>query len=475
MLVPQDLPADWDPLRLNHGTLASQAMKGLAVYGALMMLDPESGEPIPYFAESVESTDGLTWTIRLGEGLQFSDGTPYDADAVRFNIGRAQDPENRAWNAAEANEIAEMEVVDPLTLAVTLHEINTQWPKTLAIRFPFIASPTALDDKGEQFGEEPVGAGPFVLKEWRRDDLARLTRNPNYFEPDRPYLDELTFRVVPDPGQAYETLATGSADVYLSADEQLASEAEEAGLVVFHTPVNGSDNLTFNTERPPFDDVRLRRALAHAVDVSVVNDVWKSGFGEPAMTEFLETSPYHDSEGAPPEHDLPAAQALIDEIREESGSDIEFTILVNSARTRYAEVLQSQFSALDGVSVDIEVVSADESFPRALAGEFQAWVSTWVYRDPDPVLYNALKANSPLNLGNYTSPDMESALAATRSATTEAEARDAWQDVVQLMVRDQPWLRLLRPNIYHFLSSDVQGFEVHADGAALLDGVWMAS
>lgn len=136
------------------------------MYGALLNYDFDTGEIEPGMAESFTTEDGKTWTLKLRPGLTFTDGTPFDAAAVAFNWDRALDPALLSPSAAVAKTI-DWEVVDPTTLSVTAQDVNYQLDFGLTEALAYIASPTAIKEKGPDFGSNPVGAGPFTLTSWR--------------------------------------------------------------------------------------------------------------------------------------------------------------------------------------------------------------------------------------------------------------------------------------------------------------------
>src|SRR5438067_6079085 len=152
-----------DPITMQNSG-STDAIRGSAVYDMLLYSDLKTSTITPQTAESLTSADALVWTLKLHPNIKFSDGTPYDAAAVRFNWLRLQDPKNAAARATQANTIAQMDVVDAVTLKITLKSKNAVFPGVAAL-IPFIASPKAIQDKGSNYGNDPVGAGPFLLKQ----------------------------------------------------------------------------------------------------------------------------------------------------------------------------------------------------------------------------------------------------------------------------------------------------------------------
>src|SRR5436190_9296026 len=171
--------AGYDPILFaNSGN--SDGGVAFMLFDMLAYSDPKDGQVKPQTAESLTSTDAVTWTLKLRPNIKFTDGTDYDAAAVKFNWERLQNPANSATRAAQANLIQSMDVVDARTLKITLKAKNAVFPQAVAL-IPFIGSPTAINAKGANFRSDPVGAGPFTLKSWTRDSQAVFQRNPKYW------------------------------------------------------------------------------------------------------------------------------------------------------------------------------------------------------------------------------------------------------------------------------------------------------
>ena len=193
MLFYTEVAPTLDPIR-STASGGSDAQPMFALYGALVTLDPYTLEMEPLLAESLEPNDDFTvWTLTLRDGIVFSDGSPYDAAAVMDYWTRIGDPANASPAVSTAGTIASMEVVDPLTLEVTLVGPDAHFDKSIERHaFNWVPSSEAVA-AGHDFTNDPVGAGPFLLEEWVRDDHMSLVPNPDWIGSDGPYLDRYTF------------------------------------------------------------------------------------------------------------------------------------------------------------------------------------------------------------------------------------------------------------------------------------------
>lgn len=203
------------------------------------------------FAQSLETADnGATWTLELRPGLKFSDGTVFDAEAVAYNIARAANPDTGSPLRATAAQLV-TEVVGPTTLRIASAPANALLPMTMSQGLAFIASPTAVKKKGEDFGANPVGPGPFQVKEVEYGISWTFERNPHYetFAPGQPYLDGLEIISAQLAQAIINVLRTGQAQLHRPNNAQIIEMARDAGLTVVTPPQPSIGTLTFNTSR----------------------------------------------------------------------------------------------------------------------------------------------------------------------------------------------------------------------------------
>ena len=161
------------------------ASTSIPIFGTLLRQDPDKNEFVGQMADSFTTSDGKAWTLKLREGVKFSDGTAFDAEAVAFNWDRIKDPKTLS-PAARVTKDMTWKVVDPTTVSVTLKSTNYQFPWQLAKGLSMIGSPAAIKAAGADVGNKPVGAGPFTLKKWTRNSQIEYSRNPAYFETGLP-------------------------------------------------------------------------------------------------------------------------------------------------------------------------------------------------------------------------------------------------------------------------------------------------
>ncbi|WP_093086034.1 ABC transporter substrate-binding protein [Pseudonocardia oroxyli] len=443
---------------------------GFSLYGGLVLQDPATGDVSMSLAESLDSTDSLNWTLRLRPGLVFSDGTPFDAAAVKLNWERHGAPETTSSSLAQVKAIASTTVVDARTLRVTLAAPNGQWPRALAGNtINFIVSPSSIDTADTA----PVGAGPFTLKEWVRDDHMTLVRNPKYFDAPRPYLDQLVVRPIPDAGQRYNGLVSGQGQIeFNSADFESLAQATEAGYTTYTSKLSGGIAFVLNNSRAPFNDVRVRRAVMLGLDVALLNDLVQGGRAEVTKTISAPGTPFYDPAIAYPATDRAQAQQLLDQVSGEKGGPVTFTILVNPQNRTTAEGIQTLLSEYRNIAVSVKVMDSTQS--TVVQGDYDMGVSGNFFVDPEPKIYDSFHTGNPRNVSRYSNPTVDAALEKGRSSQDESERKAAYEIVQKGLIDDAATLSLWR--IPSSLTHDdtVRDVSTIEDGVLRTDLVWTA-
>jgi peptide/nickel transport system substrate-binding protein len=459
---------------LGRNSSGGGQLQLVPIYDMLAEVDA-SGNIKPRLAESVETEDALHWTVKLRAGLQFSDGTPLDADAVVAHWDRLSDPKTASPSRAEAQTIKSHTVVDARTIEVTLVERNGQWARYLMRGLGMIPSPTALEKLGEGFASAPVGAGPFMVKEFVRDDHLTLVRNPKYWDAPRPYLDEITYRPILNPQQRADTFDAGEGDVSWEViwSSQLAKWVDE-GRDVRIPPMSGGQGQVFNVTKPPVDDLRVRKALWLAYDVEDLNQKVNNGKAPIVDTLYVKESPFYNASAKAPTTDLAEAQRLIDEYTAEKGGPVKIEIMSTETARLLVETLQQQWSRLKGVEVTLSVDEPAEYQRRLLAKEFIISGGAVYGLDPEPYIYDFLHSKSAGNRGGFNSPAIDQALDAGRAAIDPQERKAAYAAFEKAFWAELPYLLTTRLAYATVVGDNVKDYRIIDDGLPDFTGVTVA-
>jgi peptide/nickel transport system substrate-binding protein len=477
-----DNHSSWDPIQLL-GIPSYDSPGSFAVFDTLFYDNPVTGQPVYRLATSMTSADGgTTWTLKLRPNVKFSDGTPFDAAAVQFNWQRAADPANRATPKvlAVAQPIQATQVVDPLTLKVTLKAADPNWNHRVGYVLATIGSPTAIKADPVGFGRHPVGAGPFLWKEWIPGDHMTFVRNPDYWEKGRPYVDQIVHRFIADETTKYNTFKTTPGSIDFSFSPDIIPQAKQEGYkVLTQTPNAGGWSIAFNNTKAPFTDPRVRQAISLAIDPAQFNTLRRGGDKALLITTIDKPgTPYYDKNLAMPKTNLQAAQKLVDQVVAETGKPIEFTL--NVFNTPYivtdAQVVQAQIAKLKNVNMTLNVVASTVIIASYATGNFQAFTSSNArWSDPAVDLPALFTTGSPSNYWRYSNPTVDSELAQLASATDQKTRSQLVSKIETQLIKDAPVAWYTRYASYTIPDKTIQNLTAYYDQRFLLDQVWLST
>jgi peptide/nickel transport system substrate-binding protein len=416
-----------------------------AVYDYLLKLGPK-GEIEPYLARSMDTSDGgLTWRMSLTPGVRFSDGTPFDAEAVIINTQRHIDKVSSPAHQL-TERIKSMRAVDPTTVEFTLTEPTGDFASAFAQPFSsgslaFVVSPAALAQYGDEIGEHPVGAGPFTFVDWVRDNRLVMAKNPDYWQEGLPHLDGLEFRPLPDTESRWASMANGDVDVVFGGYiVELSRAMADPNLTTYYATANGAEWVYFNFAKPPFDDHRMREAVVRAVNVDALSVSQYDNQLQPAKSVFGDDSPYHDpaASQAWPAFDPERAKQLVAEYRA-SGGNPDFTFKTSNApnRVAFGEFIQAQMAAI-GVNVQLQFYDLAQ-FSSAVVQSNDFQLTSWVggpWESPYPAVHRLFGTDGAGNYGKYSNPRMDELLDKALDTADPAERARIYQQVDLLANQD---------------------------------------
>ena len=457
-----------DPDQLDpHTTTSSFAFTVLEnIYNTLVQ--PASDLTMePALAESWEvSDDLLTWTFNLRQDVSFHDGTEFTAEDVVASFERIAE---EGENAFRLDAIEEYVIVDDHTVQF---ELNRVAPNLLEQIGPFAGlaiAPAAAIEAGT-LADEPVGTGAFQFVSFTPGDSVEIERNPDYWGGEVP-LDGIRFQVIPDEGVKLTSLETGEVDWIDSVPpEQVDGLAGRDDVVLGQVAGNDYWYMALNNDREPFDDERVRRAIAFALDIDVITEAAKFDAATPNETAIPETSFwYHDY--APFGHDPAQAETLL----EEAGvSDLTIDLMVSGEfpeTVTAAQIIESQLGAV-GITVEIR----DEDFSTWLAdqgeGEFDAFALGWLGNiDPDDFYYAQHHSEGAFNFHGFSDAELDTLLDDARVETDEDMRKELYDAAAERIVDQASYIYFYNPDIVTAWAPDVQGYEVAPHGQRRFNNV----
>jgi len=388
------------------------------------------GSVTPLLAERWEHTpDGKVYTFRLRPGVTFSDGSPLDAEVVKFAFDRARAPTstNKAKKAVWDN-VSSVTAHDARTVILTLNNADAALPFRLGENTAVILHPKTA----AQAATQPVGTGPYKLESWSKGSAVTLARWDGHREAARAKLRRVTFRFINDPSAQVAALLAGDIDGMprFGALQALAQFRSDPRFTVEVGSTAGKGLLAINNRRKPFDDVRVRRAIAHAIDRKAFIDGAQEGLGRPIGSHFAPTDAgYLDLTGRYP-HDVERAKALLREAGVSTPLNVTLTLPPPPYARKGGEIVAAQLARI-GIVAKIENVE----WAQWLAGPFKGNFDLTIINHVEPLDYATAYADPAYYFG-YDSASFRKRVAELASATSPATRGRLWREIQQQLADD---------------------------------------
>ncbi|WP_394691303.1 ABC transporter substrate-binding protein [Hoeflea sp.] len=320
----------------------ANVFEGLTRFGS-------DGSILPALAESWEiSDDGLTYAFKLREGVKYHDGSDFNAEDVKFSLDRARADDSTNAQKALFADIASVDVVDPVTVKVTLSKPNGSFLFNMAWGDAVIVAPETAADNAAK----PVGTGPFSFGEWVKGDRVDLVRNPDYWG-EAVGLDKVTFKFISDPTAAFAAMMAGDLDAFpvFPAPENLVQFEADPRFSVIIGSTEGETILAMNNKKAPLDNIKVRQAITHAIDRQAIIDGAMFGYGTPIGTHFAPHNPAYVDLTGQSAYDPEQAKALL---AEAGVSDLTLTLKLPppSYARRGGEIIAAQLREV-GIATEI--------------------------------------------------------------------------------------------------------------------------
>jgi peptide/nickel transport system substrate-binding protein len=446
------------------------------VFNTLVGLAPDFSI-VPELAEQWETRDdGWLLVLHLRRGVRFHDGTVFDAKAAKWNLDHRLDGTVNSPSRLQLAELIEsIDVQDDATLGIRLKGPAPSLLGMLAQREGFMISPQAAEKFGPRFGQNPVGTGPFIFREWITGNRIVVEKNANYWEPGKPYLDRVVFIQTSNPIVGIPRLLTRELDFAGALTPIDIRPLEgQSGIKLERSPGSRWLALQMRIDRPPFNNLKLRQAIAHALDrkrmVDIVMDgkaTIAEGFTPPGLWWFdpeLRSYPY----------DPAKAKALLAEIG--TMPDLQLTLSTQPVTLyqQISQLTQEQLKAV-GLSVRIEPVSVSDWYPQLIHGVINFLPIRWTQRpDPDGLFTYLFHGMSKANTSHYSNPQVDEALDKARALRDESERAVLYRAAQKLMTHDLPYIPLFFSVEYAAMRDNVRNFVWIPDEIPRFREVWKA-
>jgi peptide/nickel transport system substrate-binding protein len=460
---------------------------GRILFDCLVYQD-EQGNISPWLARSWDiSDDGKTYTFHLRDDVTFSDGEKFNAQALQTNLDHMRDPATKSpLAAAYIAPYLDGKVIDDYTFEAHLREPYTPFLDVLAQSWLSMISPRQIREAPKTIAEHPIGSGPFTLQSYTRDQGAVFIKRPGYnWAPPvtrhagEAYLDRIELSYVPEAMIRFTALESGQSDFALDAPAQNAAAIRANPDLVMRSRIrkgNPSRGIVFNVEQAPFDDVRVRRAVAKAVDREGL--AWISGFGEYiAKADFLAANTrFYQPNKEALAYDVKAANTLLDDAgwtgrdaqgyRTKAGQRLKATLLAYSSPAFPGSVsvaIQADLKKV-GFEMTVEMLPLTRVIERRYAGKFQAMADGyWHTNTPDGmfVLYHSESISTDKrigqNVGRFRDAELDRVLSAARQSLDPVELQALYGEAQKRLTETVPSVPSVEAQVLTAYGRQVQG------------------
>jgi ABC-type transport system substrate-binding protein len=438
-------------------------------------------------------------TFYLQPGVRWHDGVPFTAEDVKFTYEAIVNPKNASPRASAFDTIKSIEVVNELTARVTYKRLFSpaiiEWQmgilprhllddaalaREMSRRSLSQEARASFSVRDSEFNRAPVGTGPFRFAEWRQDQFIHLQRNDQYWG-DKAEFHELFFRVIPDYLTQELEFQAGALDRYDALPHQAARYRSDHAYHVLDRRRGYYSYIGYNTRRPLFRDVRVRRALGMAIDVDSIIKYALSGEGKRATGPFYSNTPFYDPTVKPLPYDPAGALALLAEagwkknargMLEKEGKPFEFTLVTNNGNPQRKAIMTIAQEAWRKLGIDCKIQSFEwtvfiEEFAHKL--NFDALILAWVGADINPDKYQLWHSSQTgpfqLNFSGYSNPEVDDLIVRIREEYDFDTQVALTHRVHRLIAEDQPFTFLYEPTEPVVLDKRVVEVDHRPDGS----------
>ncbi|TBW41178.1 glutathione ABC transporter substrate-binding protein [Siculibacillus lacustris] len=438
-----------DPTNVND-TQSQTAMR--TIYQGLFGFDHDM-KLVPLLAESYEANDTATeFVLHLRKGVKFHDGTDFDATAVKINIERLANPDNKLSRRSLVAMVDHVDVIDAATVKIILKTPFGAMINSLAHPGAMMLSPAAIEKYGKDIGRNPVGTGPFKFKRWAADVL-EVEKFDGYWKKGWPKVDGVTFRSVPENGARFAMLQAGEIQYAVPFPSELVAVAEKIPtLSVVKEPSIVEWYVAINTMKKPFDDLRVRQALNHAVDKVAYCKIVYTGFCTPADSVIPQKLGFYQKQ-LEFAFDVAKAKALLADAGFPNGFEAEMFANNNTNAIRAMQFLQQQFAQV-GVKLTVtplesgvmaqKIWSVQKPEDATVQLQYGGWSSStgdadWGLR---PLLYGKSFPPAMYNVAYYKNDKVDAAIEGALGTADPTKRAAFYAEAQKLAWVDAPWVYL---------------------------------
>ena len=459
-----------DPIRGGSG---GDHMMLYTMYDRLVNFSDDM-KAVPGLAKSFEYLDPTTLELKLQEGVTFHDGTPFDAEAVKFNLDRSRTaPISNV--KAELGSVSSVDVIDQYTVQLKLTHPDSSLPLILADRSGMMVSPTVASQGDDAIAQQPTGTGPFKLVSHAPGDSLEVERNADYWSADQVHLDKISFKFITNVQTMTNSVTSGEVDFATGMISQTwQTLSGNSNLVVDAQPTLQSDGCYMNATKFPTDNLKIRQAIAYAIDYEGEKEAITFGAGGEVATSIFPSEywAYPSDVEWPYKHDLEKAKQLVAESGVENPT-VDAITHTGPGEQRKLELIQGYLKNA-GITLNIEIQEVGAATKAYTDQKFNLYCASWTGRpDPSQTYQNLLSPTGYFNGGKYSEPDAQAKIDAGNEVVGEDARAKAFDSAAQYFVDSLLFLPMVFSPRVTAMDPSVKGYVPKVLGKADVSFLWI--
>lgn len=463
-----------------------------SLYDRLIFIDRDR-LPYPWVSEKWEiASDGKQITFSVRTGMKFHDGTDLDGKSVKFSFDRILDPATASPAKAQMGTLQSVDLVDDTHVRFNFSAPYAPFFTNISLGYGGIVSPTGVQKFADKFGKNPVGSGPFKLKEWTAGQQILLERYDGYtnYRTDGPntgtaYLDQISIKIIAEASTRLAALQSGELDVSDVDVQQVDTIKNDPKYQIVIWKEATDHNFIEYAKKEPFTDVAVRQAIAYSIDRdSIVKSAWNGYATANLLPMPVGVAGWDESIGKQYgyPYDLNKAKKVLsdagytpgsDGVLQKGGKALAFTLLVYSgsdpAKTA-SEIIQAALKSI-GIKMEIQIIEFGSELPMLKEGKFDADWMRWTW--PDPVILSLL-FKTPGWTNQTSDPDLDKLLAVPDTTLDPGKRLDGIHEALKYILQKAIIAPIATDWIVRAARSNVKGYQWDAIGYPRYGNVWLA-
>lgn len=415
----------------------------------LMVNDGGYMPTVPYIAQSVVRESPKVAMLTLRSGIQFHDGTPLNAEAIKYMFDWIRKPENAAWTIGSLADLESVEVAGPMKVRFNLKHPWAAFEGVLSGAVGYVLSQVALQQDPRRFeSTAPKGLGPYTVEEASPGNHLKLKRNPNWWlakalgRPEMPYFDGIQISVIPDPSVRLANFRAGAIDILSLDKTQYPTVYNDKNFDVHVLPANHSAAYRFNAAKGPCADIRVRKAISHAIDRKALIEGTQFGLARPASGLYPEDHWAHNPTLKPVAFDQKFSRDMLAQAGLEKGVTIRGYVVNTASAVQVAEAVKNMLGQV-GINWQVDALAPVAAAARREAGDYDMAAGGWSFvLDPDLSMSGLYHPNGNFSQGRPNDPERLAQIEAARHELSIEKRRTLYQALEKRVVDEylDAWL-----------------------------------